>query len=104
MRYVSIKVIGTEFLGKKGLTDIRRERSRINTFVELELEVPCEFMVFINFPGGSAGKESTCNTGDMDSILELGRCPGEGDSYPLQYSGLENYMECIVCGVTMSQT
>ena len=93
MRYVSIKVIGIEFLGKKGLTDIRRERSRINTFVELELEVQCEFMVFINFPDGSAGKESTCNAGGMDSI---GRCPGEGNSYPLQYSGLENSMDCIV--------
>ena len=104
MRYVSIKVIGIEFLSEKGLPNIGRERTRINAFVELELEVPCEFMVFINFPGGSAGKESTCNTGDMDSILELGRCPGEGNSYPLQYSGLENYMECIVCGVTMSQT
>ena len=41
------------------------------------------------FPGSSAGKESTCNVGDLDSILGLGRSPGEENSYPLQYSGLE---------------
>ena len=57
-----------------------------------------------DFPCGSAGKESTCNAGDLGSIPELGRSPGEGKGYPLQYSGLENSMECIVCGVTKSQT
>ena len=45
--------------------------------------------------GGSAGKESTCNMGDLGSIPELGRSPGEGNSYPLQYSGLENSMDYI---------
>ena len=53
---------------------------------------------------GSAGKESTCNVGDLGSIPGLGRAPGEGNSYPLQYSGLENFMDCIVHGVTKSQT
>ena len=52
------------------------------------------------FPGGSAGKESTCNVGDLGSISGLGRFPGEGNSYPLQYSGLENSMDYIVHGVT----
>ena len=42
------------------------------------------------FPGGSAGKESTCNVGDLDSILGSGRSPGERKGYPLQYSCLEN--------------
>ena len=42
------------------------------------------------FPCGSAGKESTCNAGDMGSICRVGRCLGEGKGYPLQYSGLEN--------------
>ena len=56
------------------------------------------------FPGGSAGKESACNVGDLDSIPELGRSPGEGKDYPLQYSGLENFMECIVHVVAKSQT
>ena len=44
------------------------------------------------FPGGSNGKESACNEGDPDSNLGLGRSPGEGNGYPLQYSGLENSM------------
>ena len=46
------------------------------------------------FPGGSAGKESTCNVGDLGSIPGLGRSPGEGKGYPLQYSGLENSVDC----------
>ena len=41
---------------------------------------------------GSAGKESACNTGDLGSIPGLGRSPGEGKGYPLQYSGLESFM------------
>ena len=47
-------------------------------------------LVFLGFPGGSAGKESACGVGDLGSILGLGRFPGEGNSYPLQYSGMEN--------------
>jgi len=50
------------------------------------------------------GKESACNVGDLDSISGLGRYLGEGNSYPLQYSGLENSMDCIVHGVAKSQT
>ena len=46
--------------------------------------------VFLGFPCGSAGKESTCNAGDLSSVLGLGRSPGERNGYPLQYSGLEN--------------
>ena len=45
---------------------------------------------------GSAGKESTCSVGDLASIPGLGRSPGEGKGYPLQYSGLENPMDYIV--------
>ena len=47
------------------------------------------------FPCGSAGKESTCNVGHLGSIPGLGRSPGGGKGYPLQYSGLENSMDCI---------
>ena len=50
------------------------------------------------FPDSSVGKESTRNAGDLGSIPELGRSPGEGKGYPLQYSGLENSMDCIVHG------
>ena len=58
--------------------------------------------VFLGFLFGSAGKESTCNAGDLGSILGLGRSPGEGKGYPLQYSGLENSMNCIVHRVAKS--
>ena len=60
--------------------------------------------VFLGFPGGSAGKESACNAGDLGSVPGFGRVPGEGKDYPLQYSGLENSMDCIVYGVANSQT
>ena len=56
------------------------------------------------FPCGSAGKESACNVGDLGSIPGLGRSPGEGKGYPLQYSGLENSMDCIGHGVAKSRT
>ena len=56
------------------------------------------------FPGGSAGKESTHSVGDLFSIPGLGRSPGEGNSYLLQYSGLENSMDCMVHGVANSWT
>ena len=49
-------------------------------------------------------KESTCNVGDLGSIPGLGRSPGEGKGYPLQYSGLENFMDCTVHAVTKSRT
>ena len=51
------------------------------------------------FPGSSASKDPTCNVGDLDLIPGLGRSPWEGKGYPLQYSGLENTMDCIVHGV-----
>jgi len=51
------------------------------------------FLRKLYFPCGSAGKESTCNAGDLGSIPGLGRSPGEGKGYPLQYSGLENSMD-----------
>ena len=56
------------------------------------------------FPGDSTGKESTCSVGDLGLIPGLGRYPGEGKGYPLQYSGLENSMDCIVHGVAKNWT
>ena len=50
-------------------------------------------LVFLGFPCGSAGKESTCNAGGLGLITGLGRYPGEGKGYPHQYSGLENSMD-----------
>ena len=60
--------------------------------------------VFLGFPCGWPGKKSTCNAGDLGSVAVLGRATGEGKGYPLQYSGLENSMDCIVRGVAKSWT
>jgi len=56
-----------------------------------------------DFPCGSAGKESACNVGDLGLIPGLGRSPGGGNGYPLQYSGLENSTDYIVYGVAKSR-
>ena len=48
---------------------------------------------FLFFPGSSDGKESACNAEDLGSIPGLGRSPGDGKGYPLQYYGLENSMD-----------
>ena len=58
----------------------------------------------MGFPDSSVGKESACNAGDPSLIPGSGRSHGEGKGYPLQYSGLENSMDCIVLGVAKSQT
>ena len=63
----------------------------------------------MGFPGGSDGKESGCNAGDLDSIPGSGRSPGDGNNNPLQCSCLENSMDrgawrAIVHGVAKSQT
>ena len=58
----------------------------------------------MGFRCASTGKKSACNVGDLGSIPELGRSPADGKGYPLQYSGLENFMGCIVHGVAESQT
>ena len=61
------------------------------------------------FPGGSDGKKSACSAGDLTLIPGLGRCPGERNGNPLQYSCLENSMErgawwAIIHGVPKSRT
>ena len=65
--------------------------------------------IYMGFPGGSVGKESACNAGDLGSIPGLGKCPGGGHGNPCQYSGLENPMDrgawrAAVHGVTRSRT
>ena len=62
------------------------------------------FLGSLVFPGDSDGKESACSAGDLALIPGLGRSPGEGNGNPLQYSGLENFRDCIVYGVAKSQT
>ena len=58
----------------------------------------------MGFPGSSAGKESACSAGNPSLIPGSGRSAGEEKGYPLQYSGLENSMDCIVLGVSKCQT
>ena len=62
------------------------------------------FLLLMGFPCVSIGKESACNAGDLGSVPGLGRSLGEGKDYPLQYSGLENSMDCIVHDVAKSWT
>ena len=59
---------------------------------------------FGGFPDNSVGKKFACNAGDLSSIPGLGRSPGEGKGYPLQHSGLENSLDCIVHEVAESDT
>ena len=70
----------------------------------LELSVEAKVLVDQSCQTLCGGKESTCHSGDPNLIPGLGRYPGEGIGYPLQYSGLENSTGCIVHGVSKSQT
>ena len=75
------------------------QRSRF-PFVEWPLQavqyldlLNCVYLLYIKgFPGGSGSKESACNAGNRGSVPESGRSAGEGNSYPFQYSCLENPM------------
>ena len=82
-------VHGVPALGERGLL--------VTTSRKLQVRI-------LGFPGGSDGKESTCKAEDLGLIPGLGRYPGEGNGYPLQYSGLENSIACTIHGVTKSQT
>ena len=75
--------VGKESQFNSWVRKIRWRRDRLPT------------LVFLGFPGGSVSKESTCNVGDLGSIPGLGRSTGERKGYPLQYSGLENSMDCL---------
>ena len=89
---VNIEVNFNVFLSNSTQKQLWKEIHKILNMPKLLLDFPC----------GSSGKESTCNEGDLGSIPGLGRSPREGKDYPLQYSGLENSMDCTVCGVKES--
>ena len=99
------------------LNNLSIKKNDSNELEHFELNNPCictstqgedrgkKFLIEqMGFPCGLAGKESTCNAGDLGSIPWLGRCPGESKCYPLYYSGLEKSMDCVVLGVTKSRT
>ena len=85
LHYKIIQVLKIEETKKSGKDNIYHATSKM---------LPC----------GSAGKESTCNAGDLGLIPGLERSPGEGKGYPLQYSGLENSMDCRVHWAKESDT
>ena len=68
----------------------------VSTLIEkYRFEYTLYVYIYVGFPGGSDGKESAFNAGDLDLIPGLGRSPGEGKCYFLQYSGLENPEDCM---------
>ena len=83
----------------KLLCNVTQRPSRFAALDGLYYLIECR-----NFPCGSDSKESTCNAGDLGSIAGLGRSPGEGNGYPFQYSGLDNFMDYIIHRITKSWT
>ena len=78
-----------------------RRQNGVDTFSRTMVMCIWRFVLLFSllregFPCNSAGEESTWNVGDLGSIAGLGRSPGEGKGYPIQYSGLENFTDCIV--------
>ena len=83
---------------------LTEEGWRALPFMSPEPKLAIKSLQYEGFTGDSDGKESACNLGDLGSIPGLGRSPGEGNDNPLQYSGLENCMDCTVHGVAKSRT
>ena len=98
--------VGSLISGSSAFSKPSLNISKLSVHILLK---PClenfgHYFASMGFPCSSAGKESTCKAGDLGSIPGLGRSPGEGSGYSLQYSGLENSMDCIVHAVAKSRT
>ena len=76
-----------DMAGFSSLLDLTQILGQIHSFTN-------HLCLLYGFPGGSDGKASVCNAGDLGSIPGLGRSPGEGNGSSLQYSYLENPMDC----------
>ena len=74
---------------------------RVQITNDMNLSLP-QLIKYMGFPGGSDVKESACNAGDLGSIPGLGRSPGEGKGYPLQYSG-KNFLDRGVWQATVHE-
>ena len=83
---------------------VKRDQSRVGRGEMRDKLGAWDKHIYTLLHSGSAGKESASNVGDLDSIPGLGRCPGEGKGYSLQYSGPEDSVDCVVHGVTKSLT
>ena len=94
--YLYLFSVCLESYGRRTLVGYRPRRRKVRHDWATSLSLS----VCLGFPCGSASKKSVSNAGDLGSIPGLGRSPGEGKGYPLQYSGLENSMDSIVHGVT----
>ena len=102
---------GLEFFWLKrrhtnGINEKQESHSFMHAFFSFIQSINSNWIVAYakgGFPCGSAGKESACNAGNLGLIPGLGRSPGEGKGYPLQYSGLENSMDWIVHAVPKSR-
>ena len=77
----------------KKIFQTQKKHLKISTSVHLNI-IKGMYLNILDFPGGSDGKASVCNAGDPGWIPGLGRSPGEGNGSPLQYSCLENPMDC----------
>ena len=104
VRYVYYKVVILMFLCLKYFDCHLRSAFLFLSDISLQCMYFKVFSVFRGFPGVSAGKESVPSVGDQGSIFGLGISPGEGNGCPLQYSGLENSMDCIVQGISKGLT
>ena len=115
-KWTRFRTLNVEQRQKKGLVAVPYKQASVSSYWDPELLLVPSWVFSLpvsplsclptlrGFPGSSAGKESACSVGDLGPIPGLGRSPGEGTGYPLQYSGLENSMDCIVHGVAKSRT
>ena len=99
MKIVGDWIVGATFFVNLQVLIIRYFHEQSSIYL-----INCFESLSKSFPCGSASKEPACNAGDLGLIPGLARSPGEGKGYLLQYSGLENPKDCIVHGVTKSQT
>ena len=105
----SVTCYGGQYLGAHGPSSkcplILKVISRKDMiFQNLLASYNMRSMIRDQFPCSSVGEKSACNAGNPGTIPGSGRSPEEGIGYPLQYSGLENSMDCTVDGITKSQT
>ena len=107
LRTYSYKSEGTHFQLRLPVSSFPQPWTIIILFIVYEISLfffKIPQSTYMGFPDSSVDKESACNAGDPNLIPGLGRSPGEGKGYPLQYSGLENSMGCTVHGVAKRWT